>query len=212
MAAAADEVGFGGSLRFSGTPASAAAQSGLQPFGSNGRGELGGTSVSVDRSDGSAGGAGTSVTINGKDPNKKAKEDQPKTVLGTLESIEELLTSIRSHTRNLAGLEKASFSTSLGLSAASSLNVHGGTPPIAPTQVNFNPIETAAIQPQTSSVDQAVSRASGNQDVVAKLDQIYTGIIQLANSPRSLTFSTPTPVEDYVSYKNSETGSTLRGL
>jgi tape measure domain-containing protein len=249
LAGAADEVKYRGSLSFSGMPPSAAAQAGLQSLGPNGRSELGGTSVSVDQSDGSEDGTGTSVTINGEDPNKKAEEKQPKTLLGLLGSIEKscgFLPAIQALALDLANDAKsiaantfesaasgirsgflAEESTKLKTPGAANLpemkspslggnprplDVLGGAPPIVPTQANFNPIETAAIQPQTSSVDQAVSRASNNQDVVAKLEQLYAGIVQLANTPRSLTISTPTPVEDYAKFQNQQAGSTLRGI
>jgi tape measure domain-containing protein len=77
-----------------------------------------------------------------------------------------------------------------------------GLPSIVPT-----------VTPNTNQVSQTVSTAASttnNADVVAKLEQLYTGIIELANKPRSLTFNTAQPVDDYAKFMNDAAGSSLR--
>jgi hypothetical protein len=77
-----------------------------------------------------------------------------------------------------------------------------GLPSIIPT-----------VQPNTNQVDRTVNTAASttnNSDVVAKLEQLYNGIIELANKPRSLTFNTAQPVDDYARFMNDAAGQSLR--
>lgn len=55
-----------------------------------------------------------------------------------------------------------------------------------------------------------VEGLGGNQDIVKKLDELSGNIIQLANSPRSLSFATKDPVSDYSKWLNEQAGSMAR--
>ncbi len=60
------------------------------------------------------------------------------------------------------------------------------------------------------SQDYGAAIAIGNQNIVRKLEELSGNIIQLANSPRSLSFATKDPVSDYSQWLNQQAGSLLR--
>lgn len=62
---------------------------------------------------------------------------------------------------------------------------------------------------ETQSPTQAIEK--GNQAVVEKLEQLNTSILQLANSPRQLTVSTPDPVKDMGRILSEVSGQRLKG-
>jgi tape measure domain-containing protein len=95
-------------------------------------------------------------------------------------------------------LNFSGFAASAALQAPQTTDL----PPIIPT-----------VTPNTNQVDRTVNTAASttnNSDVVAKLEQLYNGIIELANKPRSLTFNTAQPVDDYAKFMNDAAGQSLR--
>jgi tape measure domain-containing protein len=111
----------------------------------------------------------------------------------------------------------ASTADSLGISGESSVmgsRRNFGGNPYSQASTDF-----AAYSQSLSKIDipsgpvpseSRVEGLGGNQDIVKKLDELSGNIIQLANSPRSLSFATKDPVSDYSKWLNEQAGSMAR--
>lgn len=83
--------------------------------------------------------------------------------------------------------------------------ISGGLPPIDRTAAM---VDSAKIAPQINFAD---SLKSANQGLEQRLDTLSDRILQLANTPRSLSVSTPNPVDDAAKIMNDVSRGAVRG-
>ncbi|MBD2489010.1 tape measure protein [Aulosira sp. FACHB-615] len=83
--------------------------------------------------------------------------------------------------------------------------IGGGLPPIDRTAAM---VDAVKIAPQINFAD---SLKSANQGVEQRLDTLSDRILQLANTPRSLSVSTPNPVDDAAKIMNDVSRAAVRG-
>ncbi|MBW4540701.1 MAG: tape measure protein [Myxacorys chilensis ATA2-1-KO14] len=83
---------------------------------------------------------------------------------------------------------------------------------VADTATRLNQAVSAG-GPRSIEVASAVNKAAFNGgDMLAALNRVSDRIEKLANTPRSLTFNSQTPIDDYADYTNRSAGSSLRNL
>lgn len=97
-------------------------------------------------------------------------------------------------------------STSSGMTAQALLQ--GAVPADSPLR-NSGGVAAAAASTDASSISQIVS--TGSQQVVERLDKLEIAILQLANSPRSLSVSTPDPMKDMGDLMSTLSSQQLKG-